>query len=834
MISSDHAFLEPRHERPSGASRRHFAISVRRSLRRAGAPAHAASPRPTASAAASCCSRARPARARAGWSREFAAEAAEDGALVLYGACDAVVPTPYGPFAEALDQLARGARSRRAAGRARCRRRRADPPAPRPGRSRRRAPAGGRGRLRHRAPPAPHGGRRPARRRLRPPHDAPRDRGRPLGRRRDAPAAAPPRARRRADACCCSRRSATPRPTSRAALAETLADLRRYDVVRLRLAGLSGEDVADFVRRAGAGELGAEPRGAAPRPSARSRRATRSSSASCGAPLVETGRGRARRTGRSASPLARASSAAPRASARSSASGSRGWRPARRDLLELAATVGTEFELDVVRRAAGLGEPELLARARRGVPQRHDRGDARAAGWPGASPTSWCGGRSTTGCRGPRRAELHLRVGEALEAGRRALGPGARRPRAPLRRRRAVRGSATAPSSTTCCAARAAGAALAFDEAAARLRTALELGIDDPASARRCCSSSGRPATAAARRPTRSRRSRRRRRSPASWATRELLARAAIGYEDACWRPSIADRGAVELLEEADAALGTRTTPSCASGCSAGSRARSTSSGDRERGAVVRASAIAMARRLDDRAGLATVLMRSYWSRGTTSLEEILDMLTEAKRPRRGAGRRRDPDRGDGVAGAGAGRPLRPRRRPGRRSPALRETAERTAQPFMLHVAEHYGSALALCDGRLEEAETLAAALARVGPAARPGATPSGIYGIQMFSVRREQGRLAELAPVMRILAGDPRRDGPWRPGLVALLAELGMEAEAQARARAARGRRARPVPRIALARLARLSDRRLRRARRRGRRRARLPRARAARRAAT
>src|SRR5918996_1572705 len=39
--------------------------------------------------------------------REFAAEAAAGGALVLYGACDAVVHPPYGPFVEALDHLAR-------------------------------------------------------------------------------------------------------------------------------------------------------------------------------------------------------------------------------------------------------------------------------------------------------------------------------------------------------------------------------------------------------------------------------------------------------------------------------------------------------------------------------------------------------------------------------------------------------------------------------------------------------------------------------------------------------------------------------------------------------
>ena len=39
--------------------------------------------------------------------REFAGEAARDGALVLYGACDAVVRTPYGAFAQALRGLVR-------------------------------------------------------------------------------------------------------------------------------------------------------------------------------------------------------------------------------------------------------------------------------------------------------------------------------------------------------------------------------------------------------------------------------------------------------------------------------------------------------------------------------------------------------------------------------------------------------------------------------------------------------------------------------------------------------------------------------------------------------
>ena len=109
----------------------------------------------------------------------------------------------------------------------------------------------------------------------------------------------------------------------------------------------------------------------------------------------------------------------------------------------------------------------------------------------------------------------------------------------------------------------------------------------------------------------------------------------------------------------------------------------------------------------------------------------------------------------------------------------LREMAERTAQPVMNHVAEHYGSAIALCDGNLADAEAMAGRSHDWGRLLT-GRDASGTHGIQMFGVRREQGRLAELAPVVRILAGEADRDGPWRPGLVAVLVELGMEREAR------------------------------------------------------
>jgi DNA-binding CsgD family transcriptional regulator len=49
-----------------------------------------------------------------------------------------------------------------------------------------------------------------------------------------------------------------------------------------------------------------------------------------------------------------------------------------------------------------------------------------------------------------------------------------------------------------------------------------------------------------------------------------------------------------------------------------------------------------------------------------------------------------------------------------------------------------------------------------------------------MFGVRREQGRLSELAPVVRVLVGGDHAGAAWRPGLAALLAEVGMHDEAR------------------------------------------------------
>src|SRR5262249_55312244 len=103
-------------------------------------------------------------------------------------------------------------------------------------------------------------------------------------------------------------------------------------------------------------------------------------------------------------------------------------------------------------------------------------------------------------------------------------------------------------------------------------------------------------------------------------------------------------------------------------------------------------------------------------------------------------------------------------------------------EPFRLHVAEHYTSALALCDGELARAEASAARSADLSRLLA-GRDASGVYGIQMFGIRREQGRLAELAPTVRLLTSTAG-DGAWRPGLVVVLAERCMEDEARSELR--------------------------------------------------
>jgi hypothetical protein len=60
------------------------------------------------------------------------------------------------------------------------------------------------------------------------------------------------------------------------------------------------------------------------------------------------------------------------------------------------------------------------------------------------------------------------------------------------------------------------------------------------------------------------------------------------------------------------------------------------------------------------------------------------------------------------------------------------------------------------------------------------GEVANGVFGIQMFTIRREQGRLAEVAPLLRRFIDENPQDMAWRPGLALIASDLDFESAAR------------------------------------------------------
>lgn len=106
-----------------------------------------------------------------------------------------------------------------------------------------------------------------------------------------------------------------------------------------------------------------------------------------------------------------------------------------------------------------------------------------------------------------------------------------------------------------------------------------------------------------------------------------------------------------------------------------------------------------------------------------------------------------------------------------------RQLVKRIRLPYYLKTQAGFDFTIALAEGRFVEAEQ-AADLCQEWAIANSQADTSS-YGIQMFSLRREQGRLAELRPVLEMGARLNQEDSSWAPGLAAVYAEVDMIPEA-------------------------------------------------------
>jgi hypothetical protein len=111
---------------------------------------------------------------------------------------------------------------------------------------------------------------------------------------------------------------------------------------------------------------------------------------------------------------------------------------------------------------------------------------------------------------------------------------------------------------------------------------------------------------------------------------------------------------------------------------------------------------------------------------------------------------------------------------------ACAEIAERLRQPYYTWYVSSFRALRAFLDGRFEDSERFSQEALRVGQRAR-SENVNQAFGAQMLALRREQGRIAEVEPVLRGLVERYPSVPGWRCGFAYVLAELGRESEARA-----------------------------------------------------
>ncbi|MGH8796804.1 MAG: helix-turn-helix transcriptional regulator, partial [Caldimonas sp.] len=258
----------------------------------------------------------------------------------------------------------------------------------------------------------------------------------------------------------------------------------------------------------------------------------------------------------------------------------------------------------------------------------------------------------------------------------------------------------------------------------------------------------------------------------------DQLARAALGFETATWSPGLPGSDAARLLREALDAQGGAGGTLKAQLLSSLARAL-IFSGDDTQAVIVQAQALAMARRSADPPTLISTLLATasvHWQP-----ERRVERVRNFEEARALAERSGDVQRaleaeawhlfelmelGDMSAWRA-------------RLEHYERGAAELRQPFLHYIAVTSRATHALLEGRFAEAETLIGQALQIGRR-MPGLDAPGVYGMQMFALRSEQGGLRELAPLVRHFVRSMPGASTWRPGLALIYAEIGALDEAR------------------------------------------------------
>ncbi|MFN2189743.1 MAG: hypothetical protein ACK2T3_13345, partial [Candidatus Promineifilaceae bacterium] len=108
---------------------------------------------------------------------------------------------------------------------------------------------------------------------------------------------------------------------------------------------------------------------------------------------------------------------------------------------------------------------------------------------------------------------------------------------------------------------------------------------------------------------------------------------------------------------------------------------------------------------------------------------------------------------------------------------AQKQAAEKINQPFQLHIGAVFQTMRAIMKGEFDKAERLADEAAEISQ--QIGLTGvDGIWGTHMFTIRWEQGRLHEIAPILKVYVANNPETSSWRPGLAVVYRILNMRNE--------------------------------------------------------
>jgi len=260
----------------------------------------------------------------------------------------------------------------------------------------------------------------------------------------------------------------------------------------------------------------------------------------------------------------------------------------------------------------------------------------------------------------------------------------------------------------------------------------------------------------------------------------EVMAEAALGYEHPRYRYNLPATITRNLLGRALAALPDRDSSLRVRVLAGLARASASASTGLSDAAVHMADeAVAMARRLDDPQALLEALeMRFLFDRAPSEIHRRLATMDEMLGlARRGKDKRllldilemRYMDRmalGEREAGDFIDEHAR--------------LADEIKDPFYLYTTATIRVCPAFLGGRFDEAEQLAMQAFEIGQRHGIGSA-QGIFGIQMFTFRREQGRLREIAPVVQHFLREQGHGAAWQPGLALIYSDLGRADDARA-----------------------------------------------------